>query len=262
MADTSANVVVSMPSQLFTASRSFKALSNGTIYIGKIDTDPSIPSNQIPIYIENEDGSLVQISQPVVIGVGGFPVYGGQIVKVVTVEGHSMAVYDSYGVLQHYYPNVLKYEPDRLKQELRLGIADILVEQPASKNFWIDVHPEAKVHRINDRAFFGAAALNDGKISSAPSSSTKDWMELIRPATTNNAQLAVLSTIGQGAILGASRSSDFSSAGSLGCIGGSFYGINDNTAYPQTAYGAYLEAQRFAGAGRTHGFEVVELSIS
>ncbi|MBL3468107.1 head-binding protein, partial [Klebsiella pneumoniae] len=35
-----ANVVVSMPSQLFTMARSFKAVANGKIYIGKIDTDP------------------------------------------------------------------------------------------------------------------------------------------------------------------------------------------------------------------------------
>ncbi|EFN2293903.1 head-binding protein, partial [Escherichia coli] len=41
------NVVVSMPSQLFTQSRSFKGNANGKIYIGKIDTDPTIPENQI-----------------------------------------------------------------------------------------------------------------------------------------------------------------------------------------------------------------------
>ena len=45
MADITANVVVSMPSQLFTAARTFKALAGGKIYIGKIDTDPTIPSN-------------------------------------------------------------------------------------------------------------------------------------------------------------------------------------------------------------------------
>lgn len=40
MSDIAANVVVSMPSQLFTMARSFKAVANGKIYIGKIDTDP------------------------------------------------------------------------------------------------------------------------------------------------------------------------------------------------------------------------------
>ena len=47
MIDITANVVVSMPSQLFTMARSFKAVANGKIYIGKIDTDPVLilPSN-------------------------------------------------------------------------------------------------------------------------------------------------------------------------------------------------------------------------
>lgn len=59
MTDITANVVVSMPSQLFTMARSFKAVANGKIYIGKIDEDPVNPENQIQVYVENEDGSHV-----------------------------------------------------------------------------------------------------------------------------------------------------------------------------------------------------------
>lgn len=118
MADINANVVVSMPSQLFTAARSFKALSGGKIYIGKIDTDPSIPSNQIQVYISNEDGSSVPVAQPLLIGTSGYPVYNGSIAKFVTQEGHSMAVYDAYGAQQFYFPNVLKYDPDQFEQRL------------------------------------------------------------------------------------------------------------------------------------------------
>ncbi len=118
MADIVPNVVVSMPSQLFTLARSFKAAANGRIYIGKIDTDPTIPENQIQVYLENEDGSHVPMAQPIMINAGGYPVYGGQIAKFVTVEGHSMAVYDAYGTQQFYYPNVLKYDPDQLRQQL------------------------------------------------------------------------------------------------------------------------------------------------
>lgn len=59
MTDITANVIVSMPSQLFTMARSFKAVANGKIYIGKIDTDPVNPENQIQVYVENEDGSHV-----------------------------------------------------------------------------------------------------------------------------------------------------------------------------------------------------------
>lgn len=130
------NVVVSMPSQLFTLARSFKAVSNGKIYIGKIDTDPTIPSNQIQVYIENEDGSHVPTAQPININAAGYPVYGGQITKFVTVEGHSMAVYDSYGAQQFYFPNILKYDPDQLRLQLSLpgGVSQV---NGAAKQFEI-----------------------------------------------------------------------------------------------------------------------------
>ncbi|HAM9540335.1 TPA: hypothetical protein IDY85_000288 [Escherichia coli] len=118
MTDITANVVVSMPSQLFTMARSFKAVANGKIYIGKIDTDPVNPENQIQVYVENEDGSHVPVSQPIIINAAGYPVYNGQIAKFVTVQGHSMAVYDTYGAQQFYFPNVLKYDPDQLEQRL------------------------------------------------------------------------------------------------------------------------------------------------
>ncbi|MEW7259827.1 phage head-binding domain-containing protein [Escherichia coli] len=112
------NVVVSQPSQLFTLARSFKANANGKIYIGKIDTDPVNPENQIQVYVENEDGSHVPVSQPIIINAAGYPVYNGQISKFVTVQGHSMAVYDAYGAQQFYFPNVLKYDHDQLRKEL------------------------------------------------------------------------------------------------------------------------------------------------
>ncbi|MES1744833.1 phage head-binding domain-containing protein [Escherichia coli] len=115
MSDITANVVVSMPSQLFTMARSFKAVANGKIYIGKIDTDPVNPENQIQVYVENEDGSHVPVSQPIIINAAGYPVYNGQIAKFVTVQGHSMAVYDAYGAQQFYFPNVLKYDPDQFR---------------------------------------------------------------------------------------------------------------------------------------------------
>lgn len=114
-----------MPSQQFTLARKFQAASNGKIYIGQIDKDPTIPENQIQVYLENEDGSTIPVAQPLIINQAGFPVYNGQIAKYVTVEGHSMAVYDSYGAQQFYYPNVLKYNPDqfevRFRSELKNG---------------------------------------------------------------------------------------------------------------------------------------------
>ncbi|WP_426728484.1 phage head-binding domain-containing protein [Enterobacter cloacae complex sp. 372C4] len=118
MSDITTNVVVSMPSQLYTMARSFKAVANGKIYIGQPDTDPTIPSNQIQVYLENEDGSHVPVPQPLIINAGGYPVYNGQIAKFVTVDNYSMAVYDAYGAQQFYFNDLLKYSPDQLRQQL------------------------------------------------------------------------------------------------------------------------------------------------
>ncbi|EBM6935675.1 hypothetical protein D3Q75_21480 [Salmonella enterica] len=145
MTDITPNIVVSQPSQLFTSARSFKANANGKIYIGKIDTDPANPENQIQVYVENEDGSHVPVSQPIVINAAGYPVYNGQIAKFVTVQGHSMAVYDAYGSQQFYYPNVLKYDPDRLRQQLASHAAGngdelVAVKQPIENSKERTVH--------------------------------------------------------------------------------------------------------------------------
>lgn len=126
MSDIIPNVVVSMPNQLFTLARKFQAASNGKIFIGKIDTDPTIHENQIQVYLENEDGTTVPVSQPLIINQAGYPVYNGQIAKFVTVQGHSMAVYDSYGAQQFYYPNVLKYDPDQFEKRFSEEIKNII----------------------------------------------------------------------------------------------------------------------------------------
>jgi len=127
--------------------------------------------------------------------------------------------------------------------------------QPKSipPKFWPNVHPGAKIHRMNDRVLIGAATDNSGE---TPATSSEDWLETLRTSTTKNSQLAVLSTIGQTAIIGGSRTSDFSQAGSQGCIAGSFWALNDNAVDVQSAYAAYMEAHREAGAGTTHGFEL------
>ncbi|HHG9115910.1 TPA: phage head-binding domain-containing protein, partial [Escherichia coli] len=139
MTDITANVVVSMPSQLFTMARSFKAVANGKIYIGKIDTDPVNPENQIQVYVENEDGSHIPVSQPIIINAAGYPVYNGQIAKFVTVQGHSMAVYDAYGAQQFYFPNVLKYDPDQLSIKLSSNIGYKYIGMVESANSLKDI---------------------------------------------------------------------------------------------------------------------------
>ncbi|WP_109850910.1 phage head-binding domain-containing protein [Escherichia coli] len=152
MSEITANLVVGMPAQLFTLARSFKANANGKIYLGLPDTDPTIPANQIPVYIESETGDLIPTAQPIVINAGGYPVYNGQISKFVTVQNYSMAVYDAYGSQQFYFPDIAKYDPDKLRQQLESSsgadivmtgsapfvvrsVGDILKDIPTNKYF-------------------------------------------------------------------------------------------------------------------------------
>lgn len=113
MSDITANVVIANPSQQFTRSDVFQALFHGKIYIGQIDKDPTDPANQIDVFVQQEDGSLLKVAQPIRTNAAGFPVYNGKIVKYVTDKGHSMALYDASDVLVNYYDNVLKYDPDQ-----------------------------------------------------------------------------------------------------------------------------------------------------
>lgn len=72
MIDVNENVLVSMPPQLFMLANSFEAVANGKIYIGKIDTDPTILANQIQVYVQNDDGCNVPVVQPIIINAGGY----------------------------------------------------------------------------------------------------------------------------------------------------------------------------------------------
>lgn len=105
------NYLISMPANTFSMPRQFKAISNGRIFIGQPDTDPVNPANQIPVYIVNEDGSEVQVAQPIIINAGGFPVYNGQIVKFITKQNYSMAVLDAYNAQQFYWPDISNIDP-------------------------------------------------------------------------------------------------------------------------------------------------------
>lgn len=101
------NTVISMPSQLFTMRSSFKAMANGNVYVGAVDTDPTIPTNQIQVYIEQENGTLVPVAQPIKINSAGLLTYSGQVQKfVLTNTEYSMAVLNAYGVQEHYFPRV------------------------------------------------------------------------------------------------------------------------------------------------------------
>ncbi|MDN0121873.1 phage tailspike protein [Yersinia aleksiciae] len=167
------NIPVSMPSRLFTMPRKFGAIFGGRIYIGEIDTDPTIPSNQIQVFLENEDGSHVPVAQPLLINAGGYPVYNGQVAKFVTEQGYSMAVYDALNVQQFYFPNLSPPTAgDRFGSVADVQAANI----PSSTKY------------INVDGYYGAGdggAANYKQVASEPTHAGKiqsadgNWWEII-----------------------------------------------------------------------------------
>lgn len=101
---------VRMPSSPFIQVDKFAAIADGNIYIGKPDTNPVDPANQVQVYWENEDLSLTPIDQPIKINASGYPVYQGAVGRFVTQTGCSMAVYNRQNVLQYYFDNLLEYD--------------------------------------------------------------------------------------------------------------------------------------------------------
>nr|DAU10510.1 MAG TPA: tail protein [Caudoviricetes sp.] len=101
------NVAVRIPAQLFTYPNSLRPIANGQIYIGKPDKDPVIKKNQINVYIENESGEFIPVSQPLSINSGGYCVYNGAVVEFYTDDAYSMVVYDVNNVQVYYYPNIM-----------------------------------------------------------------------------------------------------------------------------------------------------------
>lgn len=161
---TDTNYLVSMPSTPFSAPRAFKSVANGKIFIGNPDTDPANPANQIPVYVVNEDGSEVQVSQPIIINAGGFPVYNGQIMKFITKQNFSMAVYDAYGAQQFYWADISRVDPDSILKELGssehgLGISLTALEQGGNgQDLAVFVSPQMR--HSDPHSFFGAATMN------------------------------------------------------------------------------------------------------
>lgn len=105
------DILVTSPFRPFTLPTQFKAVFNGYIYCGTVDAvDPSV--SQAQVYLVNESGDKVPVTQPLRTNAGGFLVYNGQPAKFVTNSNHSLLVRDSLGSQLWYAPDVSKADPD------------------------------------------------------------------------------------------------------------------------------------------------------
>ncbi len=98
-----------------------------------------------------------------------------------------------------------------------------------------------------------------GTIISGLTSSTSNWVETLRAASTNISKVAIASTSGQIALTVASRSSEDITvgAGNMACIGIEAIVNNDSTDYSAYAWAGYFEATRsVSNSHQTHGIEI------
>jgi len=79
----------------------------GDIYVGRPDTDPQISTNRLQVKALQEDGSLVDISQPIQTGAGGVPMLNGSPVQLQTEGEHSLKVLNRNGEQVYYAPSLV-----------------------------------------------------------------------------------------------------------------------------------------------------------
>lgn len=106
--------LVDSPYSPFTIKNQFKAISNGSVYIGEVDKDPLNPSQQIQVYVVDETGSNVPVSQPIQLNAGGYLVYNGQVSKFVTLEPYSMVVLNNVDAEMWRVDDISKVDPDNI----------------------------------------------------------------------------------------------------------------------------------------------------
>lgn len=97
--------IISMPSNQFRLIDSGRAANSGSLYIGKINTDPTVLSNQLPVTAMKTDGTTSAISQPITLNSNGIPVDSLGNTVTLSVEMHySVTILDAYGKIQQNIP--------------------------------------------------------------------------------------------------------------------------------------------------------------
>lgn len=226
----------------FFTDREGRPLNQGYIYIGAESQDPQVTPQAV-----YWDVAMTQPAAQPIRTEGGYAVNGGTPSTFYVAGSFSIRVRDRFGAQVFYRPEI-----DRLD----------VFNQLASGAFWTgwetDEWPappllDAKVQRLNDRLFVGAATNTSGDFPATD----KDYYEAYEAGATSEfgfrtswSTLAAGSTVGGIGVLGFSRTSDtaIDIPFQLG-VGGWFATLNDNLDNPCLATGLYGVAFREVGAG-------------
>ena len=96
---------VSLPFIYFADPTKGRPVFNGSIYVGEVDKDPEL--FPIQVYIQNQNGTISAVTQPIKTGAGGVPLVNGSPAQLVVQDNYSMRVRDSVGSQVYYVSNGL-----------------------------------------------------------------------------------------------------------------------------------------------------------
>lgn len=100
-----------MPIHSFCMGRFLKNAEGGKVYVCKKGTpaDKMTEAENFLTLYKEEGGEQVPVTQPVILNQVGLPVVDGNVVSILCPQEYALAVYDTYGEQQFYFPNVVKY---------------------------------------------------------------------------------------------------------------------------------------------------------
>jgi len=100
------SVLIKLGLEYFPKSSISTSVGAGSLYVGDVDTDPTIVGNQKTVQALQEDGNLQTLTQPITLSAGGIPLYNGTPVSLYTSGAYSLTVLDVNGAQMYYIPSV------------------------------------------------------------------------------------------------------------------------------------------------------------
>lgn len=130
---------VQNPYEYFADPEKPKALAGGEVYFGVPTYDPLQPENQKRVYIAQEDGETIAISQPIGLGNGGVPMYNGSPVILLVDGPYSMRVLDKNGASKYYAPKVNNLSSSEIGAQPRVEVITLTAGQESVTFSSVDV---------------------------------------------------------------------------------------------------------------------------
>ena len=161
------------PYQYFADPTKGRPIFNGFIYIGRPDTDPTNPANQIQVSVICEcGGTPINVSQPIRTGPGGLPIYNGSPAQInVPASEYSILLQDRDRVQVYYSPRAT-------------GLDSFSAENAVTHRTFEELQNDTNIGRMFARAgdninrIYTRTATNETDIAAFVDAAGNNWFEL------------------------------------------------------------------------------------